>query len=63
MMKKNILASNLLFVSTTHSEIIIDNYFSELDKVFNMINKCENGTSIDDLLEGQVCHAGFKRLN
>lgn len=28
------------------------------------ISKCENGgESIDNLLEGPVCHAGFKRLN
>jgi glutamate-1-semialdehyde aminotransferase len=63
MLKKNILASNLLFVSTKHSEEIIDNYISELDKVFDMINKCENGTNINDLLEGPTCHGGFKRLN
>ena len=44
-------------------EEIIENYISELDKVFDMINKCENGTNINDLLEGPTCHGGFKRLN
>ena len=63
MLKKNLLASNLLFVSTEHSEAIIDNYFSELDKVFGIIKKCEDGERIDELLDGPTCHAGFKRLN
>ena len=42
---------------------IIDEYFEHLDPIFAKIGECENGRNIDDLLEGPVCHARFKRLN
>ncbi len=64
MLKSGFLASNLIFVCTEHTEDLIDNYFEELDKVFAIIKKCEeNNSLIDELLEGPVCHQGFKRLN
>ena len=63
MLKKGILASNVVYVSTEHSSEYVDHYFNELDGVFNLIKECENGRSIDQLLEGPVCHSGFKRLN
>ena len=64
MLKKKFLATNLVFVCTNHSEDLINNYFSELDKVFALIKKCEDNDSlIDSLLDGPICHQGFKRLN
>ena len=64
MLKKNILASTNFYASIAHEDIYIEKYFSELDKVYGMIKKCENQElNINDLLEGPICHAGFKRLN
>ena len=54
--------AKLLFVCTAHSEDIIDAYLSELGRVFELISQCENGKDIDELLDGPVCHGGFKRL-
>ena len=34
-----------------------------LDEIFKLINECENGRDVNELLNGQVCHTGFKRLN
>ena len=31
--------------------------------ILKMIDECEQGRNIDDLLEGPVCHHGFERLN
>jgi glutamate-1-semialdehyde 2,1-aminomutase len=31
--------------------------------VFSLIAQCEQGTPVEELLEGPVCHGGFKRLN
>ena len=43
---------------------ILEKYFLELDKVYGLIRKCENQElNIIELLEGPVCHSGFKRLN
>lgn len=64
MLKKNYLASNLLFTCTEHSESLIDQYIEELDPILDIISQCENGEkNINNLLDGPVCHSGFKRLN
>lgn len=64
MLKKGYLASNSVYVSMAHTEPILKQYFEELETVFKVIADCEKGNkNINDLLEGPVCHAGFKRLN
>ncbi|MCT4665390.1 MAG: aminotransferase class III-fold pyridoxal phosphate-dependent enzyme [Flavobacteriales bacterium] len=64
MLKKNYLASTLLYSSTAHTKEIVDQYLHELNEVFRVIAECEKGSrNIDELLEGPVCHGGFKRLN
>ncbi len=64
MLKKNILASTNFYASIAHEDIYLEKYFSELDKVYGMIRKCEHQElNINELLEGPICHSGFKRLN
>ena len=63
MLSKGFLAGNSIYVCTEHTPEIIDNYFENLNGIFKLINECENGRNVNDLLKGQVCHTGFKRLN
>jgi Glutamate-1-semialdehyde aminotransferase len=63
LLKKNILASNTVYSCIKHSDDLLEEYFEALNEVFKLISKCENGMRIDDLLNGPVCHSGFKRLN
>tara|TARA_Y100001968_G_C19424200_1_gene753404 strand:- start:871 stop:2175 length:1305 start_codon:yes stop_codon:yes gene_type:complete len=63
MLKKGFIASNLCYVCTKHTTEIIEEYIANLDEVFKLIADCEEGRSIKDLLEGPICHDGFKRLN
>lgn len=64
MLKKGFLASTLFYACTEHSEQYIEQYTNHLAEVFQTIAKCENNQlDIDSLLEGAVCHSGFKRLN
>ena len=64
MLKEGFLAANSIYVSTAHSESILQPYFVMLDKIFSTINSCENGDlDIDKLLIGPTCHSGFRRLN
>ena len=63
MLKEGYLAANSVYVCTEHNESIINSYFEQLDKIFSTIRDCEDGKNIDSLLEGPVCHLGFKRLN
>ena len=64
MIKKNILATNSVYVSIAHSDEHIDKYFFELDYVFKKLSSFENdGVNVYDKLDGPVSQSGFKRLN
>lgn len=64
MLKRGFLASNKLYVCTEHNESILEKYMENLEEVFKVIKKCEDEEiNIFDILEGPVCHEGFKRLN
>ena len=60
MLKKNYLASNVVYVSIAHSKKVIDRYLKELDKVFYKISKFS-----DPIKEIKIeeAHQDFKRLN
>ena len=62
MLSKGYLAGNSVYVCTAHTSEVIDGYFDALDKVFFLISECENGRDVNELLKGEVCHSGFKRL-
>ena len=63
MLKKGFLAANSVYVCTEHTNEIIDEYFESIDPVIATVSDCENGRNVDELLEGPVCHSGFRRLN
>jgi len=64
MLKLGFLASTNFYAATVHSDEVFDSYFDALNGVYKIIASCERGDlDIDKLLEGPVCHAGFKRLN
>ena len=64
MLKNGFLASTSFYACTAHTDDKFESYFTALDEVYKLIAKCENGTiDIHSLLEGPVCHSGFKRLN
>lgn len=63
MLAKGYLAANSVYVSTEHTQEVLDGYFDVLDPLFALIKECEEGRDPVELLRGPVCHAGFKRLN
>jgi len=64
MLKKSFLASTHFYASTKHTDAHLESYFNALETVYKTIHKCESGSlNIHDLLDGPVCHSGFKRLN
>ena len=63
MLKKGYLAANSVYVCTEHSPNILEGYQKALDHVFELIAECENGGSIDKLLEGPICYTNFQRLS
>ena len=64
MLKKGYLASTNFYASTAHNSENLNLYFEALDDIYFKISECEKDKfRIGDLLEGPVCHNGFKRLN
>ena len=63
MLKQGYLAGTSVYVSTVHSEEIVNSFFNKLDPVFEQIRKCEDGLDVMNLLEGPIAHKTFERLN
>ena len=64
MLKMGFLASTHFYACTEHTDEHLNLYFEALDGIYKTIAKCESDIlNINELLEGPVCHGGFKRLN
>ena len=62
MLKKGFLASNALYACIDHEKFLPE-YLEKLNDVFKLIQECEDGKPVQDLLDSEICHSGFKRLN
>jgi len=63
-LKQGYLGSTLFYSSLAHDKNMIDEYANMLEPIFETISACEVGKKdITKLLDGPVCHGGFKRLN
>jgi len=64
MLKKGFLASTNFYACTEHTNEHLDLYLTALNEIYEIIGKCESEIlDVNKLLEGPVCHSGFKRLN
>ena len=64
MLKNNILATNMIFLTVKHNKKNINRYLLVLEKIFKKISFIEkNGLNIDKLLKSPISHNTFKRLN
>jgi glutamate-1-semialdehyde aminotransferase len=63
MLKKNMLASNLIYVSTKHNKKKVDKYLFELNNVFKKIRIIEDRGNLKKYLKHNIVDTGFSRLN
>ena len=63
MLKKNILASDTVYVSIKHSDTVLEQYYENLEKIFKTISKYQNISNPKFLLENKECLMGLPRLN
>jgi len=64
MLKRNYLASNSFYPSICHKEEEVIEFFHNAEKVFEKISTIRlRKENIENYLDGDVCHSGFKRLN
>ena len=62
MLKKKFLASNLIYLTNSHSKRDIDEYMKNVKKIFSEMKKI--GIEKFKLsLDGKISHTGFERLN
>lgn len=62
MLKRDFLASTVIYVSLAHTKKIADLYLKNAQEVFILIAKAKKAKRLKKLLKGPVCHSGFKRL-
>lgn len=62
-LKNGYLAGTILYASSAHDLNNFDEYAELLNDIYATIAECENGRDVIDLLDGPICHEGFKRLN
>ena len=61
MLKKKILASNLIFCSISHKDKVLKKYFDILESIFSKISKIEKGEkNINDYLKSPAAMIGMR---
>ena len=63
MLKNGYLAANVVYLSTKHTDDVINKYIDSMYPIFKKISEFENGSDSVDNYVKNVCHGGFKRLN
>jgi len=63
MLKKNILATNSIYISTSHKKKIIDYYFKNFENVISKLSKIKNTKPIKKILKTSVCGIRMKRFD
>ena len=64
MLKYKFLASNAVYLSTSHNDKILKKYSEHLDEIFYKISECEKGNlNIFDILKYPTSYTPFGRLN
>ena len=62
MLRKGFLAATAIYMSSAHTKAIIDNFLGAAEKVFSKISRTLKDKTVEKMLEGPVCHSGFKRV-
>ena len=63
LLKKGILASNVHYACVEHKEHEYRKYMEEMKKIFKKLGQINDSNEKFEILENEVCHKGFKRLN
>jgi glutamate-1-semialdehyde aminotransferase len=62
MLDKGYLANTMIYPQVAHTQEIVEKYAQAMDEVFGNIAEIIKRGDVDKVIEGKVCHAGFKRL-
>jgi len=62
MLKIGFLASTTIYLSVAHTEKIIRNYCDKFSEIGKKLEAAIISDSVEEMLDGEVCHSDFKRL-
>jgi glutamate-1-semialdehyde 2,1-aminomutase len=62
MLRRGYLANTTVYVSYSHKQKYLKDYFESIDEVFGILKKAVDNNNATKLLHGPVAHVGFKRL-
>lgn len=63
MLEKGFIAGNSIYTCAAHTDKILELYFKAVEESFDTIASAVKEGNYKALLNGPVCHSGFKRLN
>ncbi len=63
MLERGFLANNSFYASFAHKKMEVEKYAKSVDEVFQILSGAITSRKTEELLNGPVCHTGFKRLN
>ena len=62
MLERGFLATNAFYASFAHTDKDLDSYIETMREAFKFISMAIADGNIEALLNGDICHSGFKRL-
>ena len=62
MLKKNILATNAIYVSTEHKKKYIKEYLYNIEKVLKKISTISSDKQLKKLIKGPICQSDFRSI-
>ena len=62
MLKRGYLAAASVYVSSAHTDIIVDEYFDHVDEVFGIISEAIRSNTVSERLETRIRSDSFSRL-
>ena len=61
MLKRGYLVSTVIYISYAHKKKVVKKYLKDAKEVFKYISKHKD--NLDEILDNEVVHCGFQRLN
>lgn len=63
MLERGFLASTAYYASIAHTDEILAEYETAVNEAFGLIKAAQDDGTVEDKLNGPICHSGFQRLN
>ena len=63
MLKNNILATNVIYISIAHKKNYVDRYLKQFDMILGRISELKNKNNLSKLIKGKERQSQLQRYN